>query len=286
MYPEQPGQSPTGQTPPPSGPFPPQSSQPTQWNTSGHSSWGQPQSTPYSQQQWNTPQPQPQPQPAQQWSQQPAAPSPAYSQPAQPLTPNGMASIDYLNQIAPTTKGGGGFSRKQIAIIGGILLLAFAVVAVLALANGGQPSTSALSQRLVAKTVALEDAATKSQVNIKSRDLSSVNSNLTLQLTTMNADLKKTLAPFKIDPAKIDKSILAAESNKALLDKLEDARLNSTFDRVYAREMGYQLETTLILMKNIYTTTTNAEYKKQLETTYNNLEPLQKQFATFDSAKS
>ena len=77
-----------------------------------------------------------------------------------------------------------------------------------------------------------------------------------------------------------------SESNEKILAKLEDARLNAIYDRSYARELSYQLETTMSLMRQIYNKTKNKDLKTFLEESYNNLEPIQKQFSDFNTVSS
>lgn len=218
------------------------------------------------------------PQPAAQPQQQP------WAQPAQ--TPGGVAPIDYLNQIATPPKQTTGFSRKQFAIIGGAFLLVFGIVALFAIINGSRPDLTTQSQQLVAKVAALQEVAKNAQKNIKSRSLSSANSGLTVQLTSAQASLTETFSGLGVNVTKPGEKVLAAVSTKELSSRLDDARLNAIFDRVYAREMSHELSTTLISLKSIYETASNPEVKKKLEETYNNLEPLQKQLAEFDGATS
>ena len=78
--------------------------------------------------------------------------------------------------------------------------------------------------------------------------------------------------------------ITASENGEKLKTTLEDARLNATFDRTYAREMSYQLETVAALMKDIYTNTNSKSLKTFLEATDNNLQPIKQQLAEFNAA--
>ncbi len=295
MYPQQPGEQPQGYpaTPPqpqqplgqPQGyqtqpqannPFQPAPPVSAQNNTGATDPWQLP-SQPIAQPTgWQQPQPQPQ------WQQQ----QPAYGVPAEPLTPNGIAPIDYLDQIAPKPRASFGFSRKQIAIIGGVILVGFIGFAIMALTQGGKPNIGSLSQQLVAKNAATTPVSKEAQENIKSRELSAINSSLTIQLTNADTGLVNAFTKAGVNVTKISENITAAESNATIKEKLEEARLNSVFDRVYSREMSYQLATILFQLKTIYETTGNAELKTYLETTYNNLDPLQKQLDAFSASSS
>jgi hypothetical protein len=224
---------------------------------------------------------------AAQWApQQPTQPQPYYAdQPA--LVPEGMASIDYLEQIAAKPQNSGLFSRKQILLLGGLLLLAFGVLATFIATSGGSgPNITQQSLTLVSQTEALSDVAKKSQPNVKNQSLSNTNSAAGIQLTSTASTLATAFGEVGIATDKPPKEIVAATSNAKLLEKLEDARLSGTFDRVYAREMSYELQKILLLMNDVHTRTNNAELKKKLEESYKNIEPLERSFTKFDGATS
>ena len=276
MYPNQPDQQPQGYQPYPSNPQQPGSDSLSYNPAQQAQPFGptNPQTPPQS---WQQPPQAPQ----NPWAEQPLTqPSP---QPLAQTVPGGVSAIEYLDQIAPKTKQGlGGFTRKQVALFGGLLLLAFGTLAAVLLVNGSKPNIDALSQTTVAKTSALTDVSRQSQQNIKSGKLAAINSSLLIQLTGANTELSNAFAKAGVS-TKISKEIAASASNATLLQKLNDARLNGTFDSVYSREMSYELTILLINLQSIYKTTGSASLKAYLENTYNNLQPLQKQLAEFNS---
>ena len=269
MYPNQPPQSNPNQPPQPQGggampPYPPQpaAAQPQQAN--GYPS-SYPQQQPQSQQ-FTPPQDQRQ---AQYYQEQPS------------LVPEGMASIDYLDKISSKQKKSG-FTRKQVAIFGGLLLAAFGVLAALMIANGGGgQNITEMSQTLVVRSNALAEVATESQPNTRNQSLSNTNSALAVQLRSAHSSLTTAFSGAGVSVEKPNKKIVEAESNQELLEKFEDARLSGTFDRVYSREMSYQIEKTMILINDIHARTNKQELKESLESVYGNLEPLQKQLSEF-----
>ncbi len=229
----------------------------------------------------STPQPAP-------WTQEQSTPAPqqSYEQSAAP-TPEGVAPIDYLNQIAAkdTAKG---FSRKQIALLGGILIVAFGAfltMMLLSRAGGGQ-NVSQMGQILILRTNALAETAKNSQQNIKNQSLGNDNSALAVQLTSASATLSQTLSTAGINVKKTDKNVAAAEAanSEELQATLDDAHLSGTFDRVYAREMAYQLQTLLLLIDDINSRTSNQTFREQLEATRKNLEPIQKKLDSFSAS--
>lgn len=220
------------------------------------------------------------PQPEQPPQQQPAQPVMPQSPLPQPSAPN----VDYLNQIAPKKpkKLRFKFGPKMIAILGGILVVVVIIISITVnvIANARREPVEHLSARLTTTQEIVSDA----QDNLKSSQLRSLNSNLKIYLTNTNRDIATPLANVGVKPDKISKSILAEESGDALTAKLEDARLNVDYDRTYAREMAYKLEQTMILMQQIYKSTSSKSLKSFLENAYTNLEPTQKSFADFNAA--
>lgn len=189
-------------------------------------------------------------------------------------------SIDYLNEIAPQQKKSGLGNRLFFAIIGGGLLLAV-IVGFFALTSNSNGPTQKM-QTLAARLITLQSIADKSQKTIKSGVLRSTNSSLAIFLTNANHDIIDPLKNNGITIEKIDKKITAAESGEELTKRLEDARLNAVFDRVYAREMGYQLDTVESLMKEIYAQSSSKSLKEFMKKTDDNLLPIIKQLNDFD----
>lgn len=190
--------------------------------------------------------------------------------------------VDYLNQISGQPQKPGLSSKLFLGIIGGAIALVILVVILMATSGGGGSKDK--MQTLAARLVTLQTIASDSQKTIKSGDLRSTNSNLTIFLTNTNRDIVEPLAKNNVDATKLDEKIVAQESGEALTAELEDARLNAVFDRTYAREMSYQLDTVSVLIREIYNSTNNSSFKTFLENTNTNLEPLREQFSDFNAA--
>ncbi len=189
---------------------------------------------------------------------------------------------DYLNQIAPQQpkRPKLTFGPKLIALIGGILVIIVIIISVtvnIMVQNGRQPLQK-LSARLDATATVVSDA----QDTLRSSQLRSLNSSLSLYLTDINRDIATPLQSAGVNVDKIDEKITSQESPTALTTRLEDARLNAIYDRTYAREMAYQLDTLITLMKEIIASTSNSQLKTFLESTYPKLEPTQTGFADFN----
>ncbi|MFZ2125963.1 MAG: hypothetical protein WAV04_00420 [Candidatus Microsaccharimonas sp.] len=193
---------------------------------------------------------------------------------------------DYLNQIAPQAPKVLPFKAgpRLFLIIGAVLVVLVSGIAITLniIRSAQQAPLETLSARLTTTQTIVNDA----QANLKSSQLRSLNSNLAIYLTNTTRDIGEPLLANGINTAKLPDSVTKAESGDAIAARLEDARLNAVFDRTYAREMTYQLSTTLTLMKQIRDSTGSASLKTFLDTAITNLEPTQASFASFDAASS
>lgn len=204
--------------------------------------------------------------------------------PPQAPPPQPQYSIDYLNQIAPQSQKKG-LSNRSFLMIAGAGAVVAVIVGILMLANGGSGPTKSM-QTFAARVQALEKITASAQKNINSNDLRGTNSNLTLFLANTDHNMTTPLTNNSVDVKKLDKDIVAAEKGDALTAKLEEARLNAVFDRVYAREMSYQLTALETLMNSIYKSSKSKSMKDFLKTTDDSLVPIKKQFDSFDASSS
>lgn len=197
------------------------------------------------------------------------------------MYPNDINSSSYLDQIAPKATPSNFFKQKPIlfgliALVAIILLFIF--VLIIGLAN--KPTST---KRLAAKLVNTQQVSQSATANIKSTSLRAINSNLNIILTNTIRDASPVLAKEGLKIEKLDKNTLSLEPNAEMLSRLEDARLNAIYDRTYAREMAYQLETLTSLMTDVKESTGKKDLGDFLTTAINNLSPLQKQLENFDS---
>jgi len=206
-------------------------------------------------------------------------------QPQQPpqLTTNPIPS-NYLDQIASPQKKPGMSSKLFLVIIGGAVLLVIVLVLTIVSSLGGTKAVS--TERLALRLQTLQKVSQDSQKGLSSSALRSINSNLKASLINANRDIAKPLKAAEIDIKKADKELVVAENGSKLKTTLEDARLNATFDRTYAREMSYQLATTNVLMNRLQATTKSTSLKAFLQATLKDLVSLQKQFSQYSSANS
>ena len=161
--------------------------------------------------------------------------------------------------------------------------LGAALVIVIGLALFGAKSAGPTTdmQTLAARLQTLQTIMERSRSTIKSSELRTINSNLSIILTNANRDIAVPLKNNNVDVKKLDKNIVTAENGTKLSAALENARLNAVYDETYAREINYQLATVLALMKKLYNETNSKSLKEYLNNTNTNITPLKKQLDSF-----
>lgn len=206
-------------------------------------------------------------------------------QPQQPpqLSPTPLPS-DYLDQIATSPKKPMMNSKLVLGLIGGGIVLLIILVLFIVTSSGGTKTVSL--ERLGLRLQMLQKVSTDAQKNISSSSLRSINSNLKTSLINTNRDIVTPLEAAAVDLKKTNKTLVTEETGETLTGALENARLNATFDRTYAKEMAYQLDTTTVLMNSLLQSTKSKSLKTFLESSVKELQALQKQFAEYNSANS
>jgi hypothetical protein len=196
--------------------------------------------------------------------------------PPQPETNPG----DYLDSIASQTQVKTMKPWMLWALIGGGLLI---VIIFAMMLLGGGPKEDDKLKGFVWHVQALETLTKDDQKTIQSTNLRTINSSLTLILT--NVDQGSTEPLTKAGVKKLSKapknSPITAEFTK-LSSTLEDARLNAQFDRVYAREVSYQIAKLRAEIKSLLKSTNSKSLKAYLQTTDSDVAPLQTQFSNFN----
>lgn len=198
------------------------------------------------------------------------------------------SSIDYLNQIAPEApkkRGLRGLSTFQLAILGGAALIIIILIASIIAASSGSGGGSS-TEKLAARLTSTETIVSGAQAKLKSSELRTLNSNLKIYLTNTNRDIVAPLTAVGINVKQLDPAVTKAEAGTDVLLRLEDARLNAIYDRTYAREMSYRLDTIVSLMQKIRASTGNEKMKSFLDSAITNLTPTQKEFSDYNDANS
>jgi hypothetical protein len=139
--------------------------------------------------------------------------------------------------------------------------------------------------RLITKGIEKRITTTKSQKTIRSGQLRGINSALSITLSNTSRDSAKPLeaANQKLEKAKKSPD-LTTELN-TMNRNLEDARLNNIFDRVYAREVAYQIVRARLELKNLAATSNSKSLKEFANTTEKNLAPIYDQLKAFNNSQ-
>ena len=200
-----------------------------------------------------------------------------------PTEQNKALDVDYLIQIAPQSAKKLRLNQRKLIIAGvaGAVLLFFITIFTLA---GMAGTSNKPLQQLAARLQSTETIVGNAQSRLKSSELRGLNSNLKIFLTNTNRDITAQLANQKINTSKLDKTIVAEEAGTDITNRLEDARLNAVYDRTYARELSYQLETITTLIEQIKSSTSSQSLQTFLDNTSTNLQPTQKAFADFNAS--
>lgn len=214
----------------------------------------------------------------------PSLPTPPPSLPPTQAPPT--VPYNYLDQIAPQApkRGRNVSGLKKIIFFGIIAAIIVGIVAItLNVIDGAQKEPA---QKFAARLTSTQTIVEDSQDKLKSSELRSLNSDLKLYFTNTLRDAAEPLKRADVNIEKIDADILKKETALAekMNERLEDARLNAIFDRTYAREMAYQLETLLALMQRIYASTKSESLKEYIDGTYKNLQPTQQALEAFNES--
>ncbi len=198
--------------------------------------------------------------------------------------PDTSFPVDYLNEIAPKQQPVQINRFAVFGLIGGVLLLAFAIVMMMV---NSQPNYTKQAQSTLARIETLQAATKEQQSRLTENELSSMNTTLTTSLGSMGTELKSSLKDAKIKTELLGD---AKKTEKAYSDKLsktlEDAYLTGALDRVYAREMSYQLSILKSYLQKLKTASGNrkaiADY---VATNSKTLDAATKSFSNFTSTK-
>lgn len=198
--------------------------------------------------------------------------------------PQPTYAVDYLDQIAPPPAPqkflSGGFG-KMIILFGFLILIAMGII----VAIGNDKGTGGI-ERTSIKLENMRTIAEDRHKQLKSSEMIATNSNYKAWLAGAVGQSEELMKGIGIPKSKLNKEVVAGERSKStkLSDTLEDARLNATLDRVYAREMALQTE----LLKNeldaIVKKPPTKEIRDFATDASKNIVAIQKSFADFDDA--
>ncbi|MES2631267.1 MAG: hypothetical protein V4611_04910 [Patescibacteria group bacterium] len=200
------------------------------------------------------------------------------------MNPQQQLPRDYLDQIAPQApKTSFVLGRKRLILLGAVAAI-IVVILLSAIVGAIGNSKKEPWERLAARLAATSEVTQSSEGKIKNSQLRSTNSNIKISLTNTQRDLEAPLTTAGINAKKLSATVVTQESSEAMLERLEDARLNAKYDSTYAREMSYQLANLLTLLSQMYNSTSSESNKTFLKSTYDSFKPAYETLSEFSAS--
>ena len=213
-----------------------------------------------------------------------------------------MDNKQYLESIAKDTRAAGTpkkglfgldlnippVAKKLLVGVGIALVLIIIVAMIVSILGGTGDKERDYVDKVYLRTSHLAKEIPAYNKQVKSSQLRSMGTSLVSVLNETEYSianvLKNDFAAEKIDESENTK-INESENNAMaeLLTNLDNAQLNGLLDRVYHREITYQIGTLLSMEHEAYTSTKISGLKSALETSMNNLNQLYEQFQSFTS---
>lgn len=198
--------------------------------------------------------------------------------------------VDYLNQIEAKPQPKPLNPKLVLGAIGGALVV-LGVMASFIFSGNTEPDITTRAGRLYARYTTLYEAASDNHKNLKSGELQSVNTSYQTFLKTAAAELNTSVkAGYGVKELKkaLSKSDEKAEKDYSakLKGKLADAALNGTIDRIYTREMIYEIDLLGPQISSIQLDNRNKDVKEVLDRTAANLITIKKTFNDYSATSS
>lgn len=161
----------------------------------------------------------------------------------------------------------------------GLFVLAVSLI----VAFSGKDKTADLQQFSV-RVDNMSKTAKTVQKNIKSNNLSTINTTYTLWLTGSKATAEDLLKQGGVKKTDFSKEMQANEKALAqsLDEKFEDARLNATLNRVYANTMSSETEKLLNMLRSMSKKSQSPKIRDFAKTATTTLESINKDFNEFN----
>ncbi|MDO8335814.1 MAG: hypothetical protein Q7T74_03485 [Candidatus Saccharibacteria bacterium] len=169
---------------------------------------------------------------------------------------------------------GSRFSRKTLLLVGGLVA---AIIIAIILLLGSQKGNGVQVQHLLTRYDNLQTMLSdkKTTRNLKNQELSKVVTSFNLVVTTDTNDLKTALGT-KL-PAKIDDSVIIAESDATTEKTIEDAYLENKLDVVYADVLTKKINSLRALISETHGLSKDLKLRKTLESLDSHLRDTKKQ---------
>lgn len=191
-----------------------------------------------------------------------------------------MDNIAYLNQISskkkPTNSPMDILKKFKFPLIG-LVSLIIIIIIISKIVSALDAQETDFTYRLQTRATNFAETIDAYQPKIKSSELRAASTTFSSALKNLTANLPQF---FKKMPPKS----VTAEEQQIILDvknTLEDARINGTLDRTYARQLAYGTKIIILLIDQIETKDNNASLKALLDSTKNSLNAILPTFSDF-----
>lgn len=169
---------------------------------------------------------------------------------------------------APTAqKPASAFPARLVLII---LLIVAVLIGGFMLLAAGSGNSGQLMQRLSARQATTLKLVADGQKNLSDDNLQKINSELNLILLSDGAVVQAELSKAGL-AKKMDKTIVAAESDSTTFDKLASAKLNAQYDSTYRATLVQKLESLTALLRELHDKTKSKSLKSALSSEYRHL---------------
>ncbi len=204
-------------------------------------------------------------------------------EPNQPYQP-APSGIDYLYQIAPPPQPSGP-SKKAKIIMGIMVFVGVALLGlILFLATTQSSDTGPSPIKIAARLQKMQTISQTYTKKLHGTEIQDANSSLGAVLATANQSIAAPLTAYGIDAKKQAKAIADLDPSDELITELNDAYLNAQLDDIYAREMYFMIEDTMVMINSVYKQTKVDDMKEFLKKTYEDFTTLKKRFGALTGA--
>lgn len=178
----------------------------------------------------------------------------------------------YPNYVPPTAPRRGLNPKLIAAIVGGVLVLLFAVFLIIENSRGGSGETMA---RVVARHTALATMADEAQKNLVNSELRRINTDLNLFLISDGNALEASMQGFGIKS--VPKQITTAEADSEATQRLTQANAAGRFDETYRTVISQKIDEHQALLVEARGKISSTTADESLGSTYEHLESIQRQ---------
>lgn len=150
-----------------------------------------------------------------------------------------------------------------------IVLLTVAIVAGLIMMFASSDSTGQMQQRLSARQTTTLKLIADGQKNLTDDNLAKLNSELNIVLLGDDREIQDALKAAGLK--KVEKAVIADESDTETFSQLKTAKLNAQYDATYRRVLAQKLEALRSLLEELHGATKIKGLKPSLAKEYQHL---------------